>query len=473
VRAAALALVTLAACGRLNFDAANDAGTGDATIDANPVTNPAPGAFSNGARLTAIREGAGTTELFDGWYDTMFGVDCVPFAADDGVTRCLPLTWSIQTSQFADSNCTQQLASADTASVSCGQPRLFAVDLSTHTIHAMTFEHTGTRYVLSSGSCVADNSPAFFTYYEYSGPVVASAFVAAHDELTRNHDLGYHELVYDDGARSLEGDAYDYRVSDTCSVFPVGTDRALCIPDAKAGLADVLYRDATCTQGVAVVSSADANVDVVVLRANDVCGDRFRPFARGAPYAGPTYKLMAAGCTLVTNPDPAFAIGAAVALPTFSRALLPGSGGVQPVHWRSTDGFDLPARNHLWDTARDAWCDPIVLDATTSFVCAPWSTPLALEVYSDINCSSGDPFVASSCVESDGAIYFPSTIAEGTCDGQRRLVREVTSPYASAAAYLQTEHGCEQIDLGTHTLTTWIGSGETSATGLPALDIRR
>lgn len=109
-----LALLVCAAACDTSGTVPSDASTNQP--DAAPAVMAAAQAYSDGTRIVQRYQILTTSDGYAaktpaGMFDKKLNTPCSPRLADDGVTRCLPLSTAQDTGYFSDSSCLQPLVS--------------------------------------------------------------------------------------------------------------------------------------------------------------------------------------------------------------------------------------------------------------------------------------------------------------------------------------------------------------------------
>lgn len=137
--------------------------------------------YKSGGR---IKMRVGRTEdgavMFNGWYDTLRGEDCTFFAAEDGVTRCLP-AWSMSIgSYYSDAGCSQALA-RHTDGCPLDPRYKYARATSDQCPTAISIYDLGALYtgsVYSGAACDVDTPPSDWAFYRLGAKIPPTEFAA-------------------------------------------------------------------------------------------------------------------------------------------------------------------------------------------------------------------------------------------------------------------------------------------------------
>jgi len=157
------------------------AGPGGPPGTTGPMGPPGSSAASNGSRLKVRWQGGvDGSRAFAAWYDSQLGVDCYFTTAEDGRTRCIPVSTAFLGNAYVDPNCTQRVMVA-----LCGAtPPKYVYDIpqgtcteARYVVYAMGSRVGGSQHYTKAGnSCVGITLSAGETMYAVA-PVSASSFV--------------------------------------------------------------------------------------------------------------------------------------------------------------------------------------------------------------------------------------------------------------------------------------------------------
>jgi hypothetical protein len=378
-----------------------DAGAVSTDQDAGPPKGVDPEMLRSGSRIR-VRGVVSDGELLQvvGLHDALHDVDCSIQTADDGVSRCLPIS-NARVDVFSDANCTRPLMSAEPGGPPCwaaASPPAYAYWQSpnscpTSGTHLVTpGEQTqppaqvydtasGTGQCEPTTSTATTSSTAGTPTFYVANPSPASDWVAFQKTIKPlTSQLGLIQWIGSDGSRFI-GDTVLLSNGEPCgpaNPYPVpvlggvnalhsGAPGALsrCIPkNTLAFYVGSYFSDAACATPVVIAPACQApSLLAVVSASNDPCsyGNDVSYFNVGDIV--PNSSLYAP-LEVTSGPEPctsatgqlegmvAYTKGAPVDPTTYPamQLVLAGSGRVRHEEWQS-EGVSISDAGHWTDAA--------------------------------------------------------------------------------------------------------------------------
>ncbi len=360
------AIAAVAACGGgTSHSTAEDAGHGDAGDAAGPQVT------TNGSRLHARWQVAGSVRRLVGWHDATLNIDC---DFDKYVYRhehrCLPTALAQTGVYFSDSMCSTPLINVDP---SLNEQYLLTAPFDScnaePTLNALGTQVASTAVFakMANGECGPTSTA--FAVFELGKSVPTSTFVAATEQPDGQGQLW---LVGEDGSRGPWGGWDGTRAVEPAHIADGSVHWApwmVAYQDELAGA----FADAACTQPVAAKEgpSARCPLDGVLEFIPQSCGGELASFYAAGPQLQTIYEMQNGTCAAqpVAATELAFGIGAPLTLLEVG-SVTQGTGPVQlrlPTlggHPVLQTGLDLqyggngpPGPDQFVDVASGADCD--------------------------------------------------------------------------------------------------------------------
>jgi hypothetical protein len=415
-----LALLALAGCGRIGFDAIGDGGNSSSTDTV------------DGTRLAAYRwrSNDGATIVDSHWFDRLFSEKCMFGSAVDGVVRCRPS--DATTIYFADPACTQRAA---TLLAGCAEPPRHV------TSFMQVFElgpQLTTIYQGDTTSCTVASPQAGSTHYALGAQVPETEFVGSHLETIPGSDTDFTMRVADDGARTYVSATQRSNAGDDVEL--VDGEHAILTPSAEGGTTFPApqYLDAACSR----LAIPQENKSPIQLR-----------FAT-APCRTSVYELLPttivdmmymqtpSGCLAIATPNANVqeAVDLAPTSALYTLDVAPGSGRLRPYAYVSPAGDRVPAG--MFDTALNTPCVPLDVSGTARSFCVRHIPPYVPEtLYSDASCTTSAPAGLSCTMAAPIFVGFTGQ----TCATHPTVLSQFTTPLATPR-YISTPAGCLPYD---------------------------
>jgi hypothetical protein len=255
---------------------------------------------------------------FAGWRDTQLGVDCGFATASDGREHCMPPMYAATGFLFADSACTQPLASSSPCFRSLIRYASSGGDGASTRYFEVTGSHGGALYQLIGPMCqpYSGNLAAFDIR-----PISVDTFVSG-TLITDAAKSG--TRIFRKSAVSSDGQQeprlwYDSQLGVECAFSAAGDQRLRCLP--PLALIDSFFADAGCTQPLAWAISGAPRYGV---QQGAGCGTTPPTyFQLGASYGGTVYFKSGTSCFKDSSPPGLLlSLGAQVAVTNFVEGTL-------------------------------------------------------------------------------------------------------------------------------------------------------
>jgi hypothetical protein len=411
--------------------------------------------------------------LFNGWHDSLEGVDCRFGLAADGVVRCLP---SVSTIEYADAACTKPVV-VGSPSCSSDVPRYATPDVSFDACHPVGLElHSvgaslgmGTSYRLGPDGCMQQGQVPQFAVGEIVDP---TRFVAqktrAKEE--RGGGLAVTVVTADDGAKEIVEFVDDAR--GVCIPQGVGTalvDTALpCIAGLGfEGKLNLLYSDASCTTFAPAffndqTCTGAPPAAIVTQTQLGTCSFEYTLHLPGPPIDAPLYS-KGATCAAPTFADfTQYELGPVAKSTDFPilQATKLGTGQLRALYWGDSKDRPLSPQSFV-DSANGSSCslvslasDPGTIRCLSDSYLQEDAVPL---VYADAACTVPGFFAATGpCAGSTP----PTVVSDITfnCSAVGRLTKLDALVAHSGPIYEKTTGTCLEKALPPDTTAYELGA---------------
>lgn len=435
----------LAACGRLNFDATDDA----ALL---PLIDEPP-RYTSGTRFRAVvYQGTAGTVLHE-FFDTELGVHCR--VEDDG--RCKPTAGGAI--MYKDAGCTAPVLVVGGAGgmPACGAPPPIVGVFQAPDVryYAVGTEFTGGTYSGTPANCVPTLSVEPVLYFEQGAEVPATAFGLFEETIIRGRQrLAYKQWVSDDGASQRvpvfdpTGSLYDTALEQSCSVQEDEPGSARCLPYRAIASTNYAYLDAECTQ--LAFNAFDPAHRYGVFIDQQLCRRNVRVYELPAttPVMTVGYRRGLDGmCTATGSASPYVLVGAEIPLSSFEHLTL----GSEPYDtrlslnvWETADGIRAVDSAGWWfDAARQTRCNAVVEEMSSTLVCAPQWGEVLDRYWTSAGCT-GVPSVGKAMCRPDSTLvyYLGTTTPRTTCDGNKYRLQVSEAPVDTQVWQLDENGTC-------------------------------
>jgi len=329
--------------------------------------------YTSGTRLRAkVYASADGARQWHGWFDQQLQTSCAVTTAEDDVLRCVPTGAYYSTDTFADSACTEPVA---TSLPACEAPPSYALQNATSGCANIAYA-IGAKVVPAAvwtnqgGGCQPATPEPTVDYYRVGAKVDPATFVKeTRTREARGPELQVQFFVGEDGSKQPNG-LFDSTRKGACATvyLPLDSYAGRCVP-SHVGYAEQTYSDSTCKTpainiippGTCYYAADDLATAAWIYEEVGCQGAHLSRFAEiGAQQTGPLYRLTGSTCALENNPPAQWnAIGAEILPSTFPLLSYSQSGQGRIIDdWYTAASSDKLTVDGFYDTQLKIACDP-------------------------------------------------------------------------------------------------------------------